>query len=51
LSQVNFGDGTPVQNGTTTYHQYKAAGSYRITLTVRDNRGATGSTNTTVTVH
>ncbi len=50
-SQVNFGDGTPIQNGTTTYHQYKAAGMYTITATVRDNRGATSSTATTVTVH
>ncbi len=50
-SQVNFGDGTAVQNGTTTYHQYKATGTYTITATVRDNRGATASTATTVTVH
>jgi PKD repeat protein len=50
-SQVNFGDGTAIQTGTTTYHQYKAPGSYTITATVRDNRGATSSTATTVTVH
>ena len=50
-SQVNFGDGTAAQNGTTTYHQYKAAGTYTITATVRDNRGATNSTKTTVAVH
>jgi PKD repeat protein len=50
-SQVNFGDGTPVQSGTTTYHQYKAAGTYTITATVRDNRGATASTKTTISVH
>jgi len=50
-SQVNFGDGTAIQSGTTTYHQYKAAGTYTITATVRDNRGATASTKTTVSVH
>lgn len=50
-SQVNFGDGTATQNGTTTYHQYKAVGTYLVKATVRDNRGATSSTTTTVTVH
>jgi PKD repeat protein len=48
---VNFGDGTATENGTTTYHQYKAAGTYTITATVRDNRGASASTTTTVSVH
>ncbi|HEU5401076.1 MAG TPA: PKD domain-containing protein [Terriglobales bacterium] len=51
FSQVSFGDGTPIQNGTTTYHQYKAAGTYTITATVRDDRGATASTTSTVSVH
>ncbi len=50
-SLVNFGDGTPAQSGVTTYHQYKTAGTYVISATVRDNRGATNSTSTTVTVH
>lgn len=50
-SQVNFGDGSATQNGTTTYHQYNTPGTYLIQATVRDNRGATSSTTTTVTVH
>jgi hypothetical protein len=50
-SVVNFGDGTPSVQGTTTYHSYKATGSFIITATVKDNRGASSSTSTTVTVH
>jgi hypothetical protein len=50
-SVVNFGDGSSSVQGTTTYHTYKTAGSFIITATVRDNRGATSSTSATVTVH
>ena len=47
---VNFGDGTQSAQGTTTYHAYKTAGSFTVTATVNDNRGASSSTTATVTV-
>jgi PKD repeat protein len=48
---TDFGDGTPLQTGVTTYHQYKTPGSFTIKTTVMDNRGATDSTTASVTVH
>jgi hypothetical protein len=47
---INFGDGTPSVQGTTTYHAYMVPGSFTINATVKDNRGATASTTATVTV-
>ncbi len=50
-SQVNFGDNTPVQSGTTTYHVYTAPGTYTVTATVYDARGASSQTTSTIFVH
>jgi len=38
---VNFGDGSPIQNGTTPFfsHTYQQPGVYRATLVVTDSRG------------
>lgn len=39
----DFGDGTAAGSGVTTSHVFQAAGSFAVVLTVRDERGATGS--------
>ena len=44
-----FGDGTS-GSGVTVSHGYDLAAAYQVTLTVTDDRGAVGSTSTTVTV-
>lgn len=47
----NFNDRYPATgSGGTTTHRYKAPGVYRPVLTVADDRGATGSTQLTITV-
>lgn len=46
---INFGDGTVVSAVSAT-HQYKSAGSFTLTATVTDNKGASSSSSAIVTV-
>jgi hypothetical protein len=50
-SAVDFGDGSALQYGTTTYHSYKTIGTFTVKATVTDNRGKSTSTTSTLTVH
>lgn len=45
----NFGDGGTA-SGVTTSHVFNSAGTYQVTLTVKDNSGATGSNSINVSV-
>ena len=46
----NFGDGTTSTAGLSTTHAYSAAGSYTVTLTVRDDDGGIGQETAHVVV-
>ena len=46
----NFGDSSASGSGAVATHVFQNTGQYTVTLTVTDNRGATNSTSTTVTV-
>ena len=45
----SFGDGS-IATGRTINHTYRSAGSYNVTLTVTDNRGATSAVSRTINV-
>jgi PKD repeat protein len=45
----NYGDGS-TGAGATVSHKFDVAGSYRVSLTVTDDRGAVGTSNQSVTV-
>jgi PKD repeat protein len=45
-----FGDETPPAEGETVGHTYSVAGAYTVNLTVTDDRGATASATTEITV-
>jgi PKD repeat protein len=47
---INWGDGTST-SATTGSHLYSKAGTYKITSTVKDDRGATSTASATVTVN
>ncbi len=47
----NFGDGTPVQTGQLTYHNFSQNGTYFVTFTAIDSDGSRASDNLTVVVY
>lgn len=46
----DFGDSSPAADGVTVGHSYASAGSYRVTVTVKDDRGATSTASQWVSV-
>jgi PKD repeat protein len=50
LFSWEFGDGTRATTGATTTHRYARAGTFKATLTVADDSGATATATRTITV-
>lgn len=46
----NWGDGSGTQKGVSATHSYQSAGSYEITLTVKDSTGSTSTKTSSVRV-
>lgn len=46
----NWGDGSPASGGATASHTYAAPGSYPVTVTVTDDRGAMNAVTGTIVV-
>lgn len=46
----NYGDGSTATSATPAQHHYAAAGTYNVTLTVTDSKGATNAKTVAVTI-
>jgi large repetitive protein len=49
-STINFGDGSAAVSGSNSTHTYSAAGTYVVTATVKDDKGAQSTALATITL-